>query len=278
MIRAGSAVASSRRAATAGAVLGVGVILASAACEPFSAATPDALDGGTDAKLDAALEAGATLGTYATAVLDDAPIAYFRLDDVGVVEGGSIFDEVSKTHLGVVHGTPVFGVGSAVAGGGAVSFDGAAWIELGDRYGFDGVVPFTIEAFVKPSGTSFGHVFTKQQRTNPKQGYAITTDGTAVMERFVGDDGLKTPRGTLSTNAFWHVLCTFDGSQMALHVNGQLVGTEADSRALPAHTAPAIIGAASTTGGSAFAGTIDELAIYDKVLSPSQIIAHFKAR
>jgi hypothetical protein len=41
---------------------------------------------------------------------------------------------------------------------------------------------------------------------------------------------------------------------------------------------PALVGSASTRGEYGFVGAIDELAIYDKALAPSQIAAHFAAR
>jgi len=283
MIRGGPAVPHPYRQAAAGIVLGAGVVLALGACTSFSAVAADAADSGADAASDAnssaqdaRSEAGSAPGAYAAAVLRDAPIAYFRLDDVGVVETGSIFDEISKSHFGAVHGKPVFGAAGAIGNG--VAFDGAAWIELGDRYGFPGVAPFTIEVFVKPSGTSFGHVFTKQQRANPKNGYAVTTDTALVMERFLNGGSSKTPPQTLSTNEFWHVACTFDGTKMAVYVNGTPRGKAADSDDVPAQSSPAIIGAASTSGEYGFDGTIDELAIYDKALDPSQIAAHYLAR
>jgi len=82
-----------------------------------------------------------------------------------------------------------------------------------------------------------------------------------------------------------HLVVTFDGSYETMYENGVQVGQKRVSANLagltyvPDPTAPLMIGAGgepSVTYGTAFAGTIDEVAIYPEVLSQASIVTHYQ--
>lgn len=116
----------------------------------------------------------------------------------------------------------------------------------------------------------------------PRQGYALLLEhGQPKFERFVDEVPtyirIDQP---LDTNAWTYLAATFDGATGTLFINGVQAGTLSDIRAVPAHVTPAFIGAPSGELSSdpyGFIGAIDEVAVYDHVLTSDRLVAHFKA-
>jgi hypothetical protein len=242
------------------------------------------LDGAMDAAIDAADAALAS--RYAAAVLADQPIAYLRLGDSPPPDGGTptLTDLVAPGRLTIVRGSPRFGDVGALAGDPdhALGFSGSDFVQFGQAFGFPGTAPFTLEFWAKPANsTGFEHLFTKQDRgpTPVKEGYAVWwTNGSFGFERFE-DGGIRATSGPASApSGYTYIVATYDGATMRLYLDGQLTspGTN-DPRSLSDPIAPPILAAASTVGEAAFVGSIDELAIYDKVLLDTRIVAHFEA-
>jgi hypothetical protein len=83
--------------------------------------------------------------------------------------------------------------------------------------------------------------------------------------------------GTSNLNEWSHVVATWDGDVAELFVNGELVDNSNDPAAsgiYNASSAASFIVASSDTG-SPYTGSVDEVAFYDEVLSPAQILNHF---
>ena len=76
----------------------------------------------------------------------------------------------------------------------------------------------------------------------------------------------------LATNTFAHLAATYDGATVRLYVNGAQVGSKAATGNIAASTNPLQIGGDSIYG-QYFAGTIDEVRIYNTALTQSQIQA-----
>ncbi|MDQ8198908.1 carbohydrate binding domain-containing protein [Pelagicoccus enzymogenes] len=93
--------------------------------------------------------------------------------------------------------------------------------------------------------------------------FRLKTDG-GVTQTLVGNS-------VLPINTWTHVAATFDGSEMRVYVNGQLDGTlsHAGSIALDS-SVPAVIGD-QPQGGRSFDGRIDDLRIYRRALSASEL-------
>jgi hypothetical protein len=81
-----------------------------------------------------------------------------------------------------------------------------------------------------------------------------------------------------STTAFTHVVVTSDGTTAQLYMNGVVSGAATiEGMASPAK-APFTWGAHSNlTSEPFFQGALDELAVYDKALTPAQVATHFFA-
>jgi hypothetical protein len=239
------------------------------------AGTPDAV---VDAPIDVPIDAGPT--GYPGVVLADRPIGYWRLDDTG--------STAVDTSGNNVPGTYDSGITQGVAGAivndtdTAAGFGGAGAISLGNAFNFTGTTAFSIEAWIKPStfDNVFRHVFTREKRSTPREGYAVLVHGGGdlIFERFNDDDDPAsfTVTAALPSTGFAHVVCTYDGAVIRLYVNGAQVGQNTDGRGSRTVTEPTVIGAASLTEGF-FAGSIDEVAVYAAALTPARVQDHYRA-
>ena len=131
----------------------------------------------------------------------------------------------------------------------------------------------TITAWVKPNSTQIGPLLKK---INSTHGYRINLTSTRSL-RFVlrrdGRDKTVTSTTPLPLNKWTHVAARYDESQMRLFINGTLdsATTAATNANTPlATTAPVLIGGDSTT--HRFHGYLDDVSIYDRALSNSEIV------
>lgn len=81
--------------------------------------------------------------------------------------------------------------------------------------------------------------------------------------------------GTCLTKKEWHhVAGTYDGSAVRVYVDGYLMSERAHSGRLMENDLPIVIGSNGATWNEVWSGLIDEVMIYDRALTPSEIAAH----
>ena len=193
---------------------------------------------------------------------------------------------------------------SAGANNGSLSSSGASYIDgkVGQGFMFDGTngyvqVPdaaalkptnVTVEAWVwldpsLPSGR--GHeqiVFKKNPQSAWFEGYDLkkaTLEDATHSDHFQfvvsrGSDQVIINSKTIAQRGVWyHVAATYDGSQSVLYVNGVAEASATAGFALDYDTTPLYIGTTGTWAPylNMFGGTIDEVSIYDRALSPSEL-------
>jgi hypothetical protein len=218
--------------------------------------------------------------TYKATVLADNPVGYWRL-------GGttSIAADELGLHPGTQHGNVMFGVPGAIVNDpdtAARFVDRTGWIQVPGPFQFTGMVPFSIEVWANsdpitdyfPLASCDGPI-----NTGPHYGWGFyfDLDGTLDFGRYDADAGGKyiaaTPTAP-STGAWHHYVATVDGTTEKIYVDGVF----ADSA--PAGNAAATpddftIGADTQGTGVRFQGILDECAIYDVALSPTQVKHHY---
>lgn len=250
-----------------------------AAADAQGDAASDAADGGPDADAaDGGRDADAAASPYATAVLGDAPLAYWRLDEPsGTVCHDSSGHGNDATYLGAVG----LGVAGPLVGDPdtAAQFNGAdAKIDVGDKFDFAGSAPFSIEMWARPDviDSTYRHVETKMLYTDAGQ------PGTGIYFYFHAGNGLGFERwnnnftddglgDTAVTTAQWlHVVGTFDGATMTLYVNGAQVMSKPTAIVVAANGVHLL-------WAQSFQGALDELAIYDHALPSARVQAHYQA-
>jgi hypothetical protein len=236
-------------------------------------------------------------GGYAGAVLGDGPLSYWRLGEAS----GSVAHDYYGGNDGLFHSATLGQPGySAIDSDTAVAFSGGLNSYVGDITStgvlFSGNTNFTIELWAngtpgqsdestliaKGSGAS-GTLSTEQFSIDVSGGnYRFFTrgGGNSIYE---ADAGLG-PNGVGPNNTWQHIVGVYDdaGHTMHIYVNGVDLGTGGTRVAgIRAFSNPISIGSKHLGNDpnydGAFAGLIDEVAIYPYAMSASQVQAHYAA-
>ena len=237
------------------------------------------LDATSDGRADAppGVDASAS-ATYRAAVLADAPLGYWRLDESA---GAAIATDASgHGHDGVYASGVTLGVAGAIAGDTAAHFDGvAANIAFGDLFRFDATTPVTIEAWVQPEVRVPADNGAILARSLDPDGWGLYVDTSLRIaferENATNDDIITGP--ALATTPFHHLVGTYDGSSLRLYYDAVLVAGPTASGAIIGANANFFIGAVANATDLFFKGVIDEPAVYDRALTDTQIHAHYQA-
>jgi hypothetical protein len=230
-------------------------------------------------------------------MLADGPTGYYRMEEVGL-------NGIQAVNIGST-GTPgsyLSGTTMNVATLQSPAFPGFAADNLGAR--FNGTshkidVPhnaghntttFSFSFWMKWNGGNAGtHKAPLTSRiSTPSSGYICyvlpTTQQLSFWTGISGSwDTLDAPNnvsGIITANTWHHVAATFDNAtkDKRLYLNGSLVASKtAGGTFAPNTTFPLRIGAGSTEGAGSFwfPGDIDEVAVFNRVLTPTEVTAQF---
>jgi hypothetical protein len=213
---------------------------------------------------------------YRTTVLASAPIAYFPLD-----EAASPVVDVIGGRSGAQSNGVTFRNAGVIPKGYSAGFAGSQKIDVP----FDATLnpaTFTVETWFSVAGGAGTYRSPVTSRDDlPQKGYIIYVNPSDQIEFWTGYGSFwSTVLGPAVTyGAKYHVVGTFTGGTMTLYVNGSLIGS-LGGVAFQQNTArPLRIGAGATEGAGQyfFNGRVDEVAIYNKVLTAGEIAAHWAA-
>ena len=238
--------------------------------------TSDASTGGADS------EAGSAARGYAAQVLVDAPVAYWRFDEVS---GTTARDSSGHGNDATYQGGVQLGVPGAIAGDAdtAASFDGVTgFVTAGNLFEFPAQAPFSIEAWVstQPASTYAG-VASRNDAVGgpPSEGYILFVAPTSGHMGFQRLDGASVSTAVssagVSAAAPTHVVGTFDGLELVVYADGEAQGTQTASFAIAGAVSAFVVGAEAGGSGNYFAGTLDEVAVYDHALTADRVRAHY---
>jgi hypothetical protein len=277
-------------------------ILASAGCEALIGIhdTTNETVGSPDAAMEVAANADAsgegavageggpdaTANAYRRAVLADAPVAYWRLEEAA----GTVARDEIGAHPATYSVTGItYAVDGAMAGSIAVSLDGkTARIVITGAFAFAGAAPFSLEAWVKPSivdaNTRWITCRSPLAAPLPSEGYELYFGASDAGTYLLFDrmhNGARSGYASgslLSPGSFTYLVGTYDGQQNRLFVDGNAAGAEATVAGLDTPDGGALVWGDTAEGQlNKFGGVLDELAIYDKALPQERIVAHFHA-
>ncbi|MFT4009800.1 MAG: PKD domain-containing protein [Nocardioidaceae bacterium] len=227
-----------------------------------------------------ALPPGATAPSdaYGQAVYGDSPDLFYRLDETS----GDAIDLSGNGNNGVYTGGYTQGVSSPVtATGQATAFDGSSGT-LASSQQVSGPGVFSEELWFKTTTTNGGKLI---GFGNQQGGFSGSYDRHVYMEPsgqltfgvWTGFTNTITTPASYNDGQ-WHYLVATQGADgMKLYLDGALTGTN-EQTSQQAYSGYWNIGGDTAWNGTRFFdGTIDEVAVYSDVLSPSQIAAHHAA-
>ena len=201
------------------------------------------------------------------AIATQDPIAAYSFD-----EGrGSIAGDFFGDHDGTISGA----IWAGGKYGSALSFDGVDDIvRIADAAELDLTDSFTLEAWVRPGEIeALKPILAKSHASGSDTGYLLSVEGTAGRPMgHVADGGAVAGvigTAALPVNDWSHLALTSDGANLRLYIDGEL--DAAASALIAGGTSADLEIGASTALGRYFDGLIDEVRLYDEVLSEAEI-------
>jgi len=230
------------------------------------------------------LVACAAQAGYYDVVMDDNPVAYWRLNELS----GMTVADSAGTHTGTLHTPVTLGepgplqydsdpamdfTGGYIHTPYASDLDGTAfsiecWARadaLGeDTYWRTPMMYRWVDPATKPASKCYGYnLYVDKMNDNWEFwiGRGSTTSGFASLNGPIAELGKWT-----------HLVGTYDGSTMRFYVDGDLMGSSTQPYGvLPDSITSFLIGA----GASRWLGGLDEVAVYGYALSPEQVELHY---
>jgi hypothetical protein len=223
-----------------------------------------------------------------------SPVSYWRLAEFS---GSTATDQIGG-HNGTYAGTLAYGVTGAFPtdANSAVEFDGASGlVNVPYTAALNPQGPFTIEAWVRPNtvpdsaGTPCP--ISSAQFSGDRSGWQIRERDTGWQFVLYSHSGSTVANpdlantavgGTPATNSWTHLVGVYDGTTTYLYINGVAYSASASGYVANYNdgvnsAGPFTIGARSSLDNY-FNGRVDEVAFYDRALTPTEVQSHFLNR
>lgn len=238
--------------------------------------------------LSGAATAQAGVIPYDQVVLDTNPIAYWRLESNGSDSGTGGYNGTVNGTSNFVAGPSLPGItgnqsGNFNTGGGTIT---SVSVPDDDVFSFGNSTsdsPFTVSAWINPASLtdSFNGLVSKDNGTQREWALIVLSNGNLRMFlKSLSGNNQQSIDSTesISTSVWTHVAATYDGSGSYTGINLFINGTAATLQnpfnntytAMSNTSADVAIG---VYGTNFFEGLIDEVAIFNGVLSLDQISA-----
>ncbi|MGD8912634.1 MAG: calcium-binding protein, partial [Candidatus Thiodiazotropha sp.] len=200
-------------------------------------------------------------------VLDDSPLAYWKFDETD----GLVARDVSGNGLDGYYNADVGlnEVGAVSGGGTAISIDGESGtlVDLGNDASLQ-IDRGTVEAWINTSESSYGTILEKMGA------YSLYLYNNELVA-YNGSSGTRIYSGVDLVDGQWHhISLTFDSgveNGTRLYVDG--VEAAVGTLTVANQDNSLKVGGRYVTSGR-FAGLVDEVAVFDRVLSADQILCH----
>jgi YD repeat-containing protein len=199
---------------------------------------------------------------------DPSLVAAYSFDDGA---GSTLIDRTGRGHTGTLSGATWTPSGHTA---GALSFNGidslvtiadAADLRLGNA--------MTLEAWIRPTAnTGWRTAILKERPGNLS--YALYAAGPGVPSSYFVNSGNSdqsvNSASVLPVNTWSHLAATYSGSTIRLYVNGSEVATAPAAGPIVSSASPLRLGG-NLIWGEYFAGQLDDVRIYNRALSASEI-------
>ena len=199
------------------------------------------------------------------------PVAAYNYDEGS---GIAVTDFSGNANTGALSGPAWTTLGKY---NGALNFDGiSSWVTVNDANSLDLTTGMTLEAWVYPTVATgnWTTILLKEAPPGANLAYHLQTDPSNRPNSYITTDvgGLQGVTGPLplALNTWTYLAATYNGATISLYVNGALVASQAVTGNIIPSTGPVRFGG-NSIWGEYFAGTIDNVRIYDQALNQSDI-------
>jgi len=218
---------------------------------------------------------------YKDAVLADGPVAYWRLNETS----GEVADDAVGAYDGTYRNGVTLGVPGALVDDTdlAAGFVVEAQTKVDVPFAYELNSPvFSVEVWAKVTGGAGVHRSPLTSRADsPQRGYIFYAEPADTWQFWTGTGeqvGWNVLQGPAVRVGSWtHLVGTYDGAVKRFYVDGVEVGSNTSVFGPNDLSVLRIGGGASEsdTGNFFFQGSVDEAAVYDKVLTPVQVLTHY---
>lgn len=219
----------------------------------------------------------AAVSSYVSVIMADGPLGYWRL---GEVSGAVVADSSGNGYTGTAVNCTRGAAALINNNGGDLATQGdgtSSQITVGavpSLYGLNR--SFSIEAWLKPAFNSSSSGIW----SSGASGFCMrrNTDKIEILKDYIAS--LGTFAVGLAAGVRYHVVGVVDASgTFTLYVNGTAAGTISVSTQTFGGSFVRIgaDGSNAATVGTFLDGVIDEVAVYNKVLTAAQVLAHYRA-
>ena len=214
------------------------------------------------------------------------PVVYYKLDECS----GSTIHSTNEQYNSSLDATLTIGAsgtqtsaGTCTSGnsshawynGATGKFNSSLNFDGTDDYAASGNVALIAAASQTYSDVSWGAwVKASSNQTNKtilhkSSEFRLYTDSNGYPTCQVGDTGNTAAASSALPNNSWsHLLCTYDGSNIKLYINGTLVASNSRTGTITSSSSTNINIAQKSDSSQRYAGQIDEVVIYNYALTP----------
>ncbi len=192
-------------------------------------------------------------------------------EDVEITRTYTLNDEDVRNALTGTIGFSVFIRGSCPTGGG-LQFDGVnKYVDAGNAASLN-MDYITMEAWIKPTIKNLQIIVQDRDSVGYRLLLAIDNNSKVYFKIYPDSNPNATSLNSVILNSWNHVVTTFDGTTGKIYLNGiQDPNTFSYSGVIATQTSYGfLIGKAAIF--SQFSGSIDEVRIYNRALSPTEIL------
>ena len=208
---------------------------------------------------------------YYNAVRRSVPVSYWRLNEATPGTGACADD--MGAYNGTYAGSPTGGVTGAITNdtNKAVTFNGSNSASASTALRLTG--NHSLECWIYASSAPNGGILGWAAYGSGWQGSALYTHAAGQIGWLIGGNFVESATGLLTLNTWHHIVATWDGSAANIYIDGTIVVATGAANA----TAVGTFGiGANALGG--YAGSMDEVAIYSRALTATEVAAHFAAK
>lgn len=200
----------------------------------------------------------------------DGLVSYWKLNEAS----GNLVDSRDGNN-GTAYGPPTYNQSGVVNS--AVFFDGGSdYADCGSDPSVQITSNISIDAWVKPASNAngdFDYIASKLVHASNREGYALGLWSDNRVAFIVGQSwsnwNMVLSSQALQKDQWYHVAGTYDGANIKIYINGVGDGTQPYNGGIWDSQTSFLIGKRSD--GSPYDGTIDELRLWNRALSPTEV-------